>query len=105
MATSFDYSGWTNLELQRARATAQAYLTTHQTDVQRALAAQCRVLVGLIENLGSTELTFEDQLDCLAHIGDVSQIIRDSAQGFFDLGCQPVVAQTLVRANAEDSQA
>ena len=70
-------------------------MTAHQDSIQTALAAQCKVLADLIGNLGSPNHSFEDQLDCLAHISEVSQLLRDSAEGFFELGSQPVVAQTL----------
>lgn len=99
MAESFDYTGWNNAELERAQNTAHRFLTVNQAKISNALSQQCRILGGLIASLESGTLSFDERLDCLAHIADVSQMLRDSADGFFELGSQPVVARVL--ANAE----
>jgi hypothetical protein len=44
------------------------------------------------------DLTLEQRLDCFARIAEVSQGLQDSANGFFELGSQPVVARTLAEA-------
>ena len=98
MEASFDFSQWSGAELERAESTATQFLTEKQDDISRVLARQCAVLERLVEILGTPGLRVEEKLDCFARIAEVSQGIQDCANGFFELGSQPLVARVLATA-------
>ncbi len=99
MDASFDYSRWSALELRRAEITARQFLTEKQQDISRAFSSQCEALETLVAMLRDPDLTLEDRLDCFARIAEVSEGIQDCANGFFDLGSQPLVARVLATEN------
>lgn len=101
MDASFDYSRWTGPELRRAELTATQFLNEKQQDISRAFSSQCEALETLVAMLRKPNLSLEDRLDCFARIAEVSAGIQDCAQGFFDLGSQPLVARVLANAETE----
>ena len=99
MQDSFDYSGWTGAELARAENTADEFLSQNHLAIWKSFSRQGAVLERLVSVLKRADLTLEERLDCFGRIAEVSRGVHDSANGFFELGSQPVVAKVL--ANAE----
>lgn len=98
MKGSFDYSQWTAPELARAENTADRFLSQHQVIIWQSFARQGAVLDKLVNLLKVEDLTLEQRLDCFARIAEVSRGVQDCANGFFELGSQPVVARMLSQA-------
>jgi len=98
MEGSFDYQRWTAPELVRAEHTANKFLSQNQMAIWQAFARQGAVLGKLVELLRTDELTLEERLDCFARIAEVSRGVQDCANGFFELGSQPLVARVLAKA-------
>src|SRR5437763_1175338 len=99
MTESFDYSSWPGAELDRAANTASQFLSEKHPDISRAFERQCDVLCRLVAILNQPDLTVEQRLDCFARIAETSEGIRECADGFFELGSEPMVARVL--SNAE----
>lgn len=99
MQFSFDYSQWTAAELARAEATACEFLSQNSSKISQVLGRQCDVLDGLVAVLKNPNLTIEQRLDCLARIADASEGLQNAANGFFELGSQPLVARVLAKAD------
>src|SRR5205807_5722838 len=99
MASSFDYTDWSNSELQRAELTARQFFSENHGQIFQAFESQCSILERLVVVLNRPDLTLDQRLDCFARIGEVSQSIRESAEGFFQLGSHPLIARVL--ANGE----
>ena len=97
MGDLFDYSGWTGAELARAQNTAEDFLTRNGQAISAVLGRQCAVLDRLVAILKREDLTLEERLDCFARIGEISEGLLDSANGFFEFGSQPMVARVLAR--------
>ena len=98
MEASFDFSQWSGAELERAESTATQFLSEKQDDISHVLGRQCVVLGRLVEILRTPGLKLEEKLDCFARIAEVSQGIHECANGFFELGSQPLVARVLAAA-------
>jgi hypothetical protein len=100
--SSFDFSKWTGSELARAEATAEQFLSEHQLSISQVFARQCVILQRMVALLGVDNLTLEERLDCFARIGEVADGMQRSANGFFNLGSQPLVARMLTNDSAAD---
>jgi hypothetical protein len=95
MDATFDYSNWSDAELARAETTATHFLKHNQKEISRVFAHQGRLLENLFALLRQPNLTVEQRLDCFARIAETADAVRDCANGFFELGAQPLVARTL----------
>jgi hypothetical protein len=95
MNTSFDYSRWSDAELARAKTTAEQFLTENEPQISCVLTRQRRVLDYLIGMLQRHDLSLEERLDCFARIAETAEAVRECANGFFELGAQPLVARTV----------
>lgn len=98
MNEAFDFSRWTDAELARAEDTADRFLSQNHLAIWQSFARQGAILQRLVAVLRRSDLSLEERLDCFARIAEVSQGVQDSANGFFDLGSQPVVALMLSSA-------
>jgi hypothetical protein len=47
----------------------------------------------LVDRLANRKSCLDDRLDCFARIAEIAQLLKDDAEGFFDLASQPIVAQ------------
>jgi hypothetical protein len=95
MDSSFDFFRWSDAELARAETTAGQFLAENQMTISQVFARQCAILQRLVAMLGQCEMSLE--LDCLARIGELADGMQKAANGFFDLGSQPLVARMLLR--------
>jgi hypothetical protein len=89
------YGRWTNEELRKAQATARQFLEYNGTQISQTLRAKVRCLDILVNQLANRKVSLDERLDCFARISEVAQLLKDDAEGFFELASQPVVAQIL----------
>ncbi len=92
MNESFDYSRWSDAELARAKTTAEQFLSQNQKEISIVLSRQRGLLDALLVMLQQRDLSLEERLDCFARIADAAESVRECANGFFELGAQPLVA-------------
>jgi hypothetical protein len=95
MNASFDYSRWSDAELARANVTAEQFLTQNRNEISSVLSRQRGILDILLALLQSPNLSLEERLDCFARIAETAESMRECANGFFELGAQPLVARTV----------
>ena len=95
MNASFDYSGWSDAELARANITAEQFLTENQSEISHVLSRQRGILDVLLSLLQRRDLSLEERLDCFARIAETAESMRECANGFFELGAQPLVARAV----------
>ncbi len=89
------HSRWTKDEIQKAEATATRFLEENGTQIAETLRAKVRFLEALINRLASKKTTLDQRLDCFARIAEISDLLKEDADGFFSLASQPVVARIL----------
>ncbi len=99
MPNSFDYSSWSGAELTRAGNTAEQFLSENHLAIWQSFSRQGAVLERLVSVLKRADLSLEQRLDCFARIAEVSQGVQDTANGFFELGSEPVIALVLSKAD------
>jgi hypothetical protein len=90
-----DYSHWTEHELKHAEVTADRFLRDNSAQIVETLQAKLRFLQYLIQRLNQRSASLNHRLDCFARIAEVSQFMKDDAQGFFELASHPIVARLL----------
>jgi hypothetical protein len=95
MNASFDYSRWSDAELARANHTAEQFLTENQSEISHVLSRQRGILDVLLSLLQRRDLSLEERLDCFARIAETAESMRECANGFFELGAQPLVARAV----------
>jgi len=95
MDSCFDYSQWSEAELARAESTAEEFLTDNREKISTIFQRQQAALYHLLEILDRPDLSLQDRLDCFARISEMADCLRDCANGFFELGAQPLVARVL----------
>jgi broad specificity phosphatase PhoE len=95
MNASFDYSRWSDAELARAKITAEQFLTQNQNEISSVLSRQRGILDILLNLLQRQDLSLEERLDCFARVAETAESMRECANGFFELGAQPLVARTV----------
>ena len=95
MDATFDYSNWSDAELARAECTAEQFLTQNNREISRVFSRQQVMLDRLVEMLRKPDLTLEERLDCFARIAETAEGLRECANGFFELGAQPLVARVI----------
>jgi hypothetical protein len=91
-----DFGRWSKDELRKAEATASQFLEQNARQISETLRAKAKFLEGLIQAIGSRKTTLDERLDCFARISEISQLLKEDADGFFELASQPVVARILL---------
>ena len=94
-ADNGQYGKWSLEELRNAETTARRFLEDNGEQIAATLRAKAKFLEALIERVSHKNTGFQDRLECFARISEVSRMIQDDADGFFELASQPVVAQIL----------
>jgi hypothetical protein len=95
MDATFDYSNWSDAELARAESTAEQFLAQNNRQISLVFQRQKAMLDRLVEVLRKPDLTLEERLDCFARIAEIAEGLRECANGFFELGAQPLVARVI----------
>lgn len=89
------YGRWSKEELRKAEVTASQFLQDNANQISQTLHAKAKFLEGLIQVLGQKRSTLDQRLDCFARISEIAQLLKEDADGFFELASQPVVARIL----------
>lgn len=95
MDSCFDYSQWSEAELARAESTAEEFLSINREKIATIFKRQQVALYHLLQLLERDDLSLQDRLDCFARISEMGECLRECANGFFELGAQPLVARVL----------
>ncbi len=90
-----NYARWNVEELRKAEATAEKFLEENALQICDTLRAKMRFLDILINRLSQKQTTLDGRLDSFARISEIAQLLKDDADGFFELASQPVVAKIL----------
>jgi exonuclease VII small subunit len=90
-----NYGKWSKEQLRKAEATARQFLDENGAQISDTLRTKVKFLETLVNRLNQKNLTLDQKLDCFARIGEISQLLKDDAEGFFELASQPVVARIL----------
>jgi hypothetical protein len=95
------YERWSKEELRKAEATAKRFLEDNGNQISNTLKMKLKYLDQLVNRLANRRGSLDDRLDCFARIAEISQLLKDDAEGFFELASQPVVAQILNTVRAK----
>ena len=87
------YNKWTREQLRQAEATAAQFLKENSLEIAETMRAKARFLETLFQRLSSKETSFDQRLEYLARVSEISRLIQDDADGFFELASQPTVAR------------
>jgi hypothetical protein len=90
-----NYGKWSKEELRKAEATAKQFLEDNGSQISNTLRTKVKYLDALVNRLGTRNDSLDDRLDCFARIAEIADLLKDDAEGFFELASQPVVAQIL----------
>lgn len=90
-----NFSHWTNEELNKAESTANRFLEDNSAQIAESLHAKVRFIELLIGRLKSKNTGLDQRLDCFARISEISDLLKEDADGFFALASQPLVARIL----------
>ncbi len=89
------YGKWNNDELLNAEATARQFLEDNGLQVADTMRAKLRFMETLIQRIAMKKAGFHERLEYLARVSEIAELIREDADGFFELASQPVVARIL----------
>jgi hypothetical protein len=90
-----NYGKWSREELRKAEATAKQFLEENGLQISDTLRTKVKYLDMLVHRLATRKGSLDERLDCFARIAEIAQLLKDDAEGFFELASQPVVAQIL----------
>jgi len=90
-----NYGKWSKEELRKAETTAKHFLEDNSSQISTTLRTKVKYLDVLVNRLAHRKSSLDERLDCFARIAEISQLLKDDAEGFFELASQPVVAQIL----------
>jgi len=96
-----NYGKWSKEELRKAEATAKQFLEDNGSQISDTLRTKVKYLDLLINRLATRKGSLDERLDCFARIAEIAQLLKDDAEGFFELASQPVVAQILNTVKAK----
>jgi hypothetical protein len=89
------YGKWTREELLGAESTAKQFLQDNSGAIADTMRAKAKYLETLIQRVSHPKTSFDDRLEYFARISEIAELIRQDADGFFQLASQPVVARIL----------
>jgi len=89
------YGKWSREELKNAEVTASRFLEDNCAQIADTIRAKTKFLEALVERLSVKGTGFDDRLEYLARISEISRLIQSDADGFFELASNPVVARIL----------
>ncbi len=92
---------WSKEELEKAEATAKQFLEDNASQICDTLRAKMKFLELLVHRLSLKKTTLDQRLDCFARLSEVADLLKDDADGFFELASQPVIAKTLLHSKPQ----
>ena len=87
-----DFTKWSARELQNAEVAAIEFLNDNIVDIAVTFEKKLSLMRRVAARMKSSEAGFEERMMCLSMIQEVAQGLGESAKDFFDIGCQPSVA-------------
>jgi hypothetical protein len=90
-----DFTRWSPRELQKAETAAIEFLNDNITDIANTFEQRLSLLRRVTARLKSGEAGFEERMMCLSMIQELAQGLEESAREFFEIGCQPSVANLI----------
>ncbi len=87
-----DFTKWSARELQNAEVAAIDFLNGNIHDIARTFEKRLGLMGRVAARMKSAEAGFEDRMMCLSMIQELAQGLGESAKEFFEIGCQPSVA-------------
>lgn len=90
-----NYGSWSRDDLRKAEATASRFLEDNAAQISETLRAKLKYAEVLVNRLGVKKTSLDQRLDSFARLAEIAQLLKEDAEGFFDLASQPVVARIL----------
>ena len=87
-----DFTKWSARELQNAEVAAIDFLNDNVVDIAVTFEKRLGLMRRVAARMKSTEAGFEERMMCLSMIQELGQGLGESAKEFFEIGCQPSVA-------------
>lgn len=87
-----DFDKWSQRELRNAEAAAIEFLNDNIVDIATTFEKRLGLMQRVTARLKSDSAGFQERMMCLSMIQELAQGLEESAQEFFDIGCQPSVA-------------
>ncbi|MGI8428185.1 MAG: hypothetical protein ACR2OB_02530 [Solirubrobacteraceae bacterium] len=94
-----DFDQWLPHELRAAEAAAIEFLNDNIVDIATTFEKRLGLLQRVTAQLKADGTAFEERMMCLSMIQELAQGLEESAQEFFDIGCQPSVANIVRKAH------
>ena len=90
-----DFTNWSGRELQNAEAAATDFLNENIAEIAVTFEKRLSLMWRLAARMKSAEADFDERMMCLSMLRELAQGLGDSAQEFFEIGCQPHVANII----------
>ena len=84
---------WNADELRSAENTASQFLEENGAQIADAMRAKAKFLEVLLHRVSLRQTALADRLEYLARISEIADLIREDADGFFELASRPMVAR------------
>jgi hypothetical protein len=89
------YCKWTRDQLRQAEATASQFLDENSLEIANTMRAKAKFLETLFQRIANKATTFDERLEYFARVSEISRMIQEDADGFFELASQPAVARII----------
>jgi hypothetical protein len=83
------------LELRKAELAAVEFLNSNIGEIALTFEKRLKLIRQVSARMKSPETGFEERMLCLSMIQELSQGLQESAREFFEIGCQPSVANLI----------
>ena len=93
-----DFHHWSPQELQEAELAAIDFLNSNIDEIAQTFEKRLKLLRQVASRMRSGEVGFEERMMCLSMIQELSQGLQESAREFFEIGCQPSVANLISKS-------
>jgi hypothetical protein len=93
-----DFARWSPRELQKAETAAIEFLNDNIADIAGTFEKRLSLMRRITARLKSADLGFDERMLCLSMIQELAQGLEESAREFFEIGCQPSVANLVRRS-------
>ncbi len=93
-----DFTKWSASELHNAEVAAIDFLNDNVVDIAVTFEKKLNLMRRVAARMKSDEAGFEERMMCLSMIQELAQGLGESAKDFFEIGCQPSVANMVRRA-------
>lgn len=87
-----DFDRWSQRELHKAEAAAIEFLKNNSVDIANTFEKRLALMLRVTARLKTPDADFEERMMCLSMLQELAQGLEESAREFFDIGCQPSVA-------------